>query len=230
VPLDPVDAVNGGGRTYAVAFETFSASPGRLSGTLTLFAGSERYDVPFSNVIAVPATSSGALTAVPLTVRFTTAVKVDAAYLSAIVGPNPGPCGLGYIAMRSNDGVRARELSELDRVLRARVQDVKPIDAPASVSDRVTCERPNVDASIAFSATPRYPDLAGRRGDMGETQVAVALAADNAILAAWVWKSSGSKDLDQAAVIAARASRFNAATFRCQRVFGLYTFYADFQE
>jgi len=228
VPLDSGEAVNG--RTYAVAFETFAPFPGRLSGTVTLFSGARRFDVPFANVIAVPATATGALTAVPIAIHFTETVHIDAAYLSAIVGPNPGPCGFGFIALRNDEGTRGRDLTELDRVLRVRARDIKPLEAPLPVDDPVACETPKVDASIAHAATPHYPDLAGQRGDVGETQIAVAVAADNTILAAWVWKSSGSKDLDEAALAAAKASRFTAGTYHCQRVFGLYIFYADFAQ
>jgi TonB family protein len=226
VALEPASAT--GARTYAVAFETFAAAAGRLSGTVSLYSGAQRYDVPFKGVIAVPALASEVGKAVPITIRFNRDVAVEAAYLSAIDGPNAGPCGLGNIYM-SKPGSGQNDLFPLNRDLRERAQNVQPIDAPPPASDPRPCDKPDVPASTTFAATPRYPDLAGQRGDSGIAEITVALAADGRVLAAWLYKSSGWPLLDAAGLAAASVSRFSAGTFRCKPVFGIYKFVTDFE-
>ena len=61
-------------------------------------------------------------------------------------------------------------------------------------------------------ALPDYPAAAARRGDTGTTTLALLVGADGRVSSARVEHSSGSRDLDRAAVNALSLCRFKPAT------------------
>jgi TonB family protein len=75
---------------------------------------------------------------------------------------------------------------------------------------------------------PNYPALARTRGVRGVSYVAVTLDATGAVTEAHVYQSSRSKELDDAALDAARRSGYAPEVFRCEPVSGTYLFRAEF--
>jgi TonB family protein len=229
-----VDAGTATGWTYAIEFESFADVPGTLSGTVSLFAGNHRYDVPFTDAIAVPAVSKAVQDAVPIVVRFRTDVGVEAAYLSAIAGPNPGPCGFGDIAqlhrrLSDPDADMKGQVLQVDAAAVERARRIAPVAAPEPIFDPVSCAEPDALTKATYAAKPAYPDIAGIRGDEGEVVVAVQLTDRGERTAAWIWQASGSRLLDEAGFAAAIRSTFKAGTFRCKPVFDVYFFGAWFR-
>lgn len=106
-----------------------------------------------------------------------------------------------------------------------------PTDGPIAPTPtpKPACTAPDVPAHAVETAQAVYPDDAQTSGFVGETQVKVSLDAAGAIVAAGVYASSGSFELDRAAVQAARASRFAPEQVHCKNVAGSYLFKVDFQ-
>lgn len=75
---------------------------------------------------------------------------------------------------------------------------------------------------------PDYPDLARQQGAAGATQVRVTLDARGTVAATAIYRSSGNAALDNAALVAARASSYAAAVENFVRVGGSYLFRAEF--
>ncbi len=76
---------------------------------------------------------------------------------------------------------------------------------------------------------PDTPETAREQGTTGTVQVKVSLSATGSVIAAIVYKSSGSPLLDQAAVRAAKQSAYAPEIDRCVKVSGDYVFRADFE-
>jgi TonB family protein len=62
--------------------------------------------------------------------------------------------------------------------------------------------------SCVYCPQPHYPLIARARGWQGTVEVLLSVLADGAVNAATLWRSSGYSALDQAAITAARQSRF----------------------
>lgn len=69
-----------------------------------------------------------------------------------------------------------------------------------------------VFADANACALPDYPAAAARRGDSGTTMLALLVGADGRVSSARIEHSSGSRDLDRAAVNALSLCRFKPAT------------------
>ncbi|HET9343681.1 MAG TPA: energy transducer TonB [Candidatus Eremiobacteraceae bacterium] len=67
------------------------------------------------------------------------------------------------------------------------------------------------DANFKSRIYPNYPDMAKEENIQGDVTVAVVIGEDGGVEEAWVKDSSGSADLDGAAVTAAKQSIFAAA-------------------
>jgi TonB family protein len=98
--------------------------------------------------------------------------------------------------------------------------------APASAA--AVCETPNVPARTILAAEAEIPALAASWQLFGTTQVQVDLDTSGDVLGASVLKTSGTPLLDQAAVEATRASKFQPEIRDCEPVAGSYIFIVDF--
>jgi len=67
-------------------------------------------------------------------------------------------------------------------------------------------------AEASGCATPTYPARAARNGDSGTVVLALLIGTDGRVATARVQKSSGSRDLDKAALNALSMCQFNPAT------------------
>jgi TonB family protein len=83
--------------------------------------------------------------------------------------------------------------------------------------------------AIIDAVPPDYPHSVSPATASGRVDVKVTLATDGNVLSAEVLRSSGSPQLDEATLRAARASRYTPELFRCVPAGGAYIFRAQFQ-
>jgi hypothetical protein len=92
------------------------------------------------------------------------------------------------------------------------------------------CVHPFTQAAVTHAVQPYFPRFAQRLIGVSYTsEIEVAVGQSDAILDAWVYKSSGIPALDASALRAARASSFASAISYCQKAEGYYLFRADFR-
>ena len=70
---------------------------------------------------------------------------------------------------------------------------------------------------------PEYPEVAKARGMQGDVTIGVLLDESGKLTDSWVVKSSGSDFLDDAALKATKASRYDVPTSDGQRIVGVFT-------
>jgi hypothetical protein len=200
--------------SYAVLFQAAGSEPGLLSGTVTFYAGESRYDVPFADLKVYPQVDLAKVT--PLVVHFSSPVSISAVYLSAIAGPDGGPCALTTATQRA---------PEIDDAFTARARKVAAVDAPAPVRDPAPCAEPYVQANITRFAVPdTAPDTSQTGGFGDEIHVMVHLAADGSVMDATSVSPAKAWGLQQFAVKLARSSHYTPEIMRCKPVEGYYEF------
>jgi TonB family protein len=99
--------------------------------------------------------------------------------------------------------------------------------APTPVP-RPACANPNVDARILGRVIPEYPDSVRQLGIAGTAEIRVSLAANGAVQATSVVRSSGNGTLDQIAMRAARQSTYAGEIRNCERTPSSYLYIAEF--
>lgn len=104
-----------------------------------------------------------------------------------------------------------------------------PFVATPTPSPKPACSAPDIAAKTLAAQTPEKPDDAQAQGLVGTVKVKVDLDASGAVTGANVYESSGSMELDQAALQAARRSRYAPEERDCKNVSGSYLFTVDFQ-
>jgi periplasmic protein TonB len=95
--------------------------------------------------------------------------------------------------------------------LPAMASDPMP-EAPATPSANPGQMRTAVFADANGCALPDYPAAAARRGDTGTTTLALLVGADGRVSSSRIEQSSGSRDLDRAAINALTLCKFKPAT------------------
>jgi TonB family protein len=100
-----------------------------------------------------------------------------------------------------------------------------PLFAP-SVATSVECKA--VPASISSAAPAELPTIAAEQNVTGITEVRIDLDAAGRLGKSSVLASSGNRWIDQAALRAARTSRYSAEMRDCEPLGGAYAFVVDF--
>jgi hypothetical protein len=91
------------------------------------------------------------------------------------------------------------------------------------------CPHPFTQAKVTYAVQPRFPRFAQRLIGVSYTsEIEVAVGQRDAVLDAWVYKSSGVAALDASALSAARTSSFASAVSYCQKAEGYYLFRSEF--
>ncbi|RZA21769.1 MAG: energy transducer TonB, partial [Lysobacteraceae bacterium] len=90
------------------------------------------------------------------------------------------------------------------------VDTAAPPPAPPAPPSSVPDISGGVDASSRAMNPPKYPPEELRRGIQGTTVLIVSIDASGSVLDVEVERSSGNRNLDRAAVAAARRWKFNA--------------------
>jgi protein TonB len=106
---------------------------------------------------------------------------------------------------------------------------VAPTGAPASPAPtpKPACSAPDVPARTTFVEPPAVSDTVSQTGQTAK--IRVDLDADGSVRGVSVYVSTGSMELDQAALAAARQSRYAAEQIDCKNVPGSYLFTVEFQ-
>jgi periplasmic protein TonB len=109
--------------------------------------------------------------------------------------------------------------------------DVAPTGAPvvATPTPKPACSAPDIPAKTVFTQTPDVPDDVRSQGILGTAKVKVDLDASGDVVGTSIYESTGSMQLDQAALAAARQSRYAPEERECKNVSGSYLFTVDFQ-
>jgi hypothetical protein len=204
-------------RTFAVTVLSGTrAGPGPVSGMLTLYAGASRYDIPIHNFEVT--TTMNLDTVKPLVVRFPSPVRLDAAYLSSIDGPNGGPCDL-------TSGLSMFPQSDTAYTKRALAST--PVDAPPPVNDPAPCDKPYVDAHVLKFAGPGGPPDPSTSDEFGgAVRIMVHLAPDGSIIDLVPLPPRAAPDLENAALAMARASTYAPQVVRCKPIDSIYVYVA----
>ncbi len=211
---------------YAVSFGSFETR--RVSGTVALWAGDRRYDVPFRNVRAVDSRDA-TLPPGAVVVRFPAPIALDGAVVTSIEdGGTMRPCEPWFSPWLGSAPLGVdRRTAEQRRAAEQFLADARTavaLDAPAPVADVKPCTTPNRPGRTVRPIEPDTPRFAGS----GISVVEVVLDPSDKIVNTRILRSAGNSRLDEAAVSAARASEFEGQTFRCRRVAGSYLFSVEF--
>lgn len=208
------------------------AHSGRASGVLSVFSGTERYDVRFVDA-AVPSafgteTFGTDHSATPIVVQFPGPVSLDAAVVSAL-GTSPAEPCKPYYSPYSRRGSLGWSHIEAGSAFAERALAAAPVKpfatapfAPAVCDQRIT-------APVTVQAfEPDIPDEAAAKKWKGDTTVLVTVDATGRVVDARTQTSSGHPTLDAVAEDAARRTVFKAGTFDCAPVVGSYLFVVSF--
>ena len=107
-----------------------------------------------------------------------------------------------------------------------------PANAVASAAPFpvLTCDKPFVTATVTDAVQPEFPRIVESEGFSGSaiSEIAVAIDPSGKLVDAWVWAKSGYPALDDAALKAARRSKYSGAISYCRPVHATYLFRADF--
>jgi protein TonB len=94
---------------------------------------------------------------------------------------------------------------------------------------KASCSSVEQPATMLFAAPADYPEIAKATSRTGITIVRVHLSKTGAAQDVTVARSSGSKDLDAAALVAARDSSYRPEAVNCQAKEGDYLIDVDFE-
>ncbi|HVR46675.1 MAG TPA: energy transducer TonB [Candidatus Binatia bacterium] len=94
-----------------------------------------------------------------------------------------------------------------------------------------SCVQPFISATVTDAVQPDFPAILVDQGLSGVAISIIAIALDEhgKLVDAWVWASSGCPPMDDAALKAARRSKYTGATSYCLPVSATYLFRADFE-
>ncbi|MDN5781321.1 MAG: energy transducer TonB, partial [Luteimonas sp.] len=112
--------------------------------------------------------------------------------------------------------------------------DPSPMDTPAPPPAPPSPPQPqqNIGASVDISSKnmnpPKYPPAAARSGIEGTVILIIDVDANGNVVDVSVEKSSRNRDLDRAAIAAARKWRFNPSTVNGQKAAGRVRVPVDF--
>ncbi|MBV9646188.1 MAG: hypothetical protein JO043_01850 [Candidatus Eremiobacteraeota bacterium] len=209
---------------YAVRLDALAQQSTRTSGTLALFAGDDRYDVNFSDVLARGRADSRS--AVPIVVRFPAAVHIDRGYIAALGAPRVQSCVT--MTREADDPQASGRIPAWFGALLERTRELHVVEAPRPQKEaRAQCSLQNRRAYAKSLATPSVlpgalpSELQSKPVDV---PVLVMLSDSGSVLDARPAHPSSLPALDDAAVDAARRSAFVPQLVRCRPQGGEYLF------
>ncbi len=198
---------------YAVSLDAIHA--GDYSGTITMYAGNSRYDIPFHGLTATGFDRRGGH-ATPLVIQFPQSTNLDGAWVSALDGAPA--CEVAYAPWASNYPNYGRS----DAAYLAELRLLKPVDAPSPTIEARACDVPDRVARTLKAAPVRVADVAG--GPDATVGVLVLIDDQNAVIGEKISESASFPADDQAALDTVARSTFLGATFRCRPIVAYYLF------
>lgn len=104
-----------------------------------------------------------------------------------------------------------------------------PPPSPAPTPARPACANPNVDAVATDKVTPEMPEIARQMGATGTAQIKVSLDENGKVTGISIYKSTGNRALDSAALDAAKQSKYAPEIKNCAKVAGTYLYTVAFE-
>ncbi len=98
----------------------------------------------------------------------------------------------------------------------------------ASVAVYGTCRNANVAAAVNGTPFFEMPAIAQGQGASGTSGVAIELSPAGALLSESVIQPSGNPNLDRAALLSARMTRFSPEISNCETIGGTYLYTVTF--
>jgi hypothetical protein len=158
---------------------------GKASGTMSLYAGASRYDIPFHDFAAEGVSDDESVPTV-VVVSFPQATVIDSATVSALdAGDGSIPCGVLFAPWKNTQGGIARTVAELQRErawFPPTVAAANTLVAPAAVDDPAPCSTPDIPAHFVR----RGPPLAPKRPQDAEAIVLVLIDNNNIVIGAGI--------------------------------------------
>jgi Gram-negative bacterial TonB protein C-terminal len=233
-PVEPliVERLDSAGTRWLVGLDTHGQG-GAASGTIALYDGNRRYDIPFRHALVADLRDAAAI-ATPIVVAFGAPVRIDSAVVTALGDP-PEPCeGLygpyPFKTTVSERGVNPYPASgKILARLRAEGAAAAPLVAPRPVDEPLpaSCSQASVPATTLNAYAPDTPPLAQQQKLRGVVVILVTLASDDHTIGARV-EATSDPIFNPAALEAANKSRFRTQTFRCRKVYASYLFDVTF--
>jgi TonB family protein len=217
-----------GQRAPALSHSPSVVRHGQASGTIALWAGAARYDIPFRNAVATD-TRERTAGGTPIIVRFPLPVVLDGAAVASLIengteqrcDPLFAPWFPGQPA--GPERRTAAERRAADEFLE-RAAAISGIEAPDPITDPRPCTTPDRTARTVVATQPEAPPY----GASGFVDVLVVLDATDRVTNVRVDRSRATQSMERAALAAASTSQFTGATFRCHPIVGAYRFSVEF--
>jgi len=144
----------------------------------------------------------------------------------------------GAVTCEPPDFARSKYRNSTRNERKPQAGDETPAPAPppatavasAAPFPPAVCPEPFVAATVTHPVQPDFPSIVESEGFGGTaiSEIAVALDPTGKLIDSWIWAKSGYPALDEAALKAARRSKYTGATSYCRPVDETYLFRADF--
>lgn len=109
--------------------------------------------------------------------------------------------------------------------LRSLEPQVQPAD---HVGVLATCSKPNASAAVNGTAFFEMPEIAAAVGASGTSVVMISLSSTGALRSQSIVQSSENPNLDRAALLSARLTKFSPEIQNCAAVGGTYLYTVEF--
>ena len=205
----------------------------KATGTLVVYAGNQRYRIPFAGAVAADNRNTTVLPT-PIVVRFATATRVDSAYVASL---NDAGCLVRNPFVRSElqgytqapgpgDGSVYPTWSQAWKIFLELAAAAPALPAPsAETVGAPACAQPYATVSATRPAQAVTPH---QNSYDGPVVLTLAIDTDGSLLRFRVDKSSHLPWIDAAAVDAAERSRFAPQIYRCIPITGALLFSVRF--
>ena len=217
--------------------------PRNVAGTLTILSAGKLFTVPFAPVSLAPVVYHAeaargelfhytAFESAPVYFSLPQAAPVDAVWISAAGadGAAPAACPALPASAKPSPVQQIRYTGGLtaDQIV-AMAPAAPPAAAYAGPAPMQGCAHPFMYAKATALVTPEFPAAARDQGFTGGTTlVRIVLDDRGSIRDATVLAGTGFAMIDNAALRAARISRYDPALLMCKPVPGVYSFRANF--
>ena len=216
--------------TATVAFDTDAGWFVASIPSTTLQAKERHYDSPSASFVKRNWISP------IMYLKFPTAVNIAHSwvYSAQTIGDDFGWSKMGVVSCQPFAGARAPNPPLAPQVVRLDPKDVDDLSIPPGPGSTIVavtkskplkqahCATPFQDATATRTVRPEYPMMARRPAIDVTSTIQVAINADGSPADAWVFYPSGFPQFDDAAIQAARQSKYRAGIAYCEAVPGLY--------
>ncbi len=102
------------------------------------------------------------------------------------------------------------------------------VQPAAHIAVLAACSKPAANAAVDGTAFFEVPEIAAAVGASGTSVVMISLSSTGALRSQSIVRSSGNPNLDRAALLSARMTKFSPEIQNCAAVGGTYLYTVDF--